>query len=74
MEMKEYNHLFLGGLEEGMLYIGIKNVYFVSLDRRVPEAIGMGLNSTLEVKLCNRKKGLVASYLGSSLLTVGVAT
>ena len=41
MEMKQYDHLTITRLKEGVLYIVIKNVDFISSDGCVPKSIGV---------------------------------
>lgn len=45
MEMKKNDHLSVAGLEEGILDIIVKNINFISSNRRVAESICMRLKS-----------------------------
>ncbi len=50
--MKQDNHFFLGGLEEGTLNVWVEEVHFVSLHGGVAEAIAVSLKNSLCVCVC----------------------
>ena len=59
VKVQQYDHLSLGGLEEGVLHVVEENVDTVTLQRRVAKTVGVSLKGTLNEQISSNHTAAV---------------